>query len=1148
MCSLPFSILSKQDENILPLLTIQEHQKFCKSLIKSYQSYEKRKSEEKTDINKYNLEDELFQTQKKQNQEDILKWFENLTEYQKIKICTIKNKWLVNILIQLYLNYKTYDPCYFKPTLEMEDLFQAQKNFSHGGEDSKYGLNDFDNYQKKFDHKGYNCFEIFFSTQYPNNNYKRFSKEESEKKEKEKKFITKIKLISLDENIVDTLTLSKDILINSKEIKELLKFFSKDKCFQDWLLPIKINNIYNFVLPNWMHNNPNLTFFEIIIGYIEQQILLNYEYFYYSKKFYEYSYNNTIIGLYEENKKLVSFIKENYSFHNNNDDFNKKEFISLMEIREIVADMKKSNNYEQKIANIQEIYNNAYDNEFIPENLLNIDFKQIYEDLYKESMDGGELGIMKVIEHITFMEFKDIVNARDNLYIALRKKIVENQYESLLNELTSEKTFSENTNKKKNKNKKKKKKKNNKNNKNESSNNNIKNKEDIKEKNNDNNSTNENNKKDSDKNNSDIKNKNNINDAKGLIINEFNDENIENKNNEQNNIYNINNIMNDNNITIINSKDENINDLNNNTLFNNKYKKETNNEKIIIEENNSIKKKKIKNKDFFLYPIKNKKTNKKKKKLHSLSLKKKKEKKEEINIEDKKDSKNKSPILSPTIKMNNQKDSNNYTFNVKNINLKIENQISNFYQPKSPSLLKAEHQSFSFYKKVDDSIKNTDINNTKNISISTNTSEDIKEKDIIDNMTNNNIDNDNNNINNTNKFNNINDDNNFNIYYSNVPLMSSSYTPYTPSEKFFDSLTKEINNYISFTNNNITNLIPIHLKYLSEVENLIKTKLESKYEIKFGHYGSHFTNLSIEGSDLDILINFKSKNMDNDFFKDILSILNENENKFDLIKPILTASVPVIKLQININNEINDIKLNSMPYFEDDTELQKINLDLTFTQNEQEFQHSNQIVSYINQTLITFPIIKSLLLILKRYFKIMKMNKSFHGGLSSYSLYLLIYTFCKKYPIAISSSGKALYSFLAFFSFFEFHKYSIDAENINIYYLNNNFISNNFNYNFEDEIIKKEINIIDPLTKLNVAKSSFKVEEIQNTFRSAYDFLRTEGCYYDYALLVNKTGYESDYFNHIKTNYEFDNNNDFKTIKKLFALNKKHFFFDFFGN
>ena len=226
-------------------------------------------------------------------------------------------------------------------------------------------------------------------------------------------------------------------------------------------------------------------------------------------------------------------------------------------------------------------------------------------------------------------------------------------------------------------------------------------------------------------------------------------------------------------------------------------------------------------------------------------------------------------------------------------------------------------------------------------------------------------------------------------------------------------------------------------------------------------------------------------------------------------------------------------------------ELQKMNIDLTFTQNEQEFQHSHQIVTYINQSLISFPMIKPLLLILKRYFKIMKMNKSFHGGLSSYSLYLLIYAFFKKFPTSNSSSGKALYSFLAFFSFFEFHKYGIDIDHTNIYFLQNNYISNSFD--FEEETKKNEINIIDPLTKLNVAKSSFKVVEIQNTFRNAYDFLRTEGCYYDYAILANKTGYENNYFS-LKSNFEFDNANDFKTIKKLFALNKNGFFFNFFSN
>ena len=97
MSSLPYSILLTENEEILPQLSIQEHQKFCKSLLKFYQSYKKRNSNEKSDKNKLKIEDEYFKTQKKQKQEEILKWFENLSEYEKIKICTIKNKWLVNI-------------------------------------------------------------------------------------------------------------------------------------------------------------------------------------------------------------------------------------------------------------------------------------------------------------------------------------------------------------------------------------------------------------------------------------------------------------------------------------------------------------------------------------------------------------------------------------------------------------------------------------------------------------------------------------------------------------------------------------------------------------------------------------------------------------------------------------------------------------------------------------------------------------------------------------------------------------------------------------------------------------------------------------------------------------------------------------------
>ena len=185
MSSLTYSILLNENEEILPMLSIQEHQKFCKSLLKFYQSFKKKNSDEKINKNKLKLEDEYFQTHKKQNQEEILKWFENLTEYEKIKICTIKNKWLVNILIQLYIIYNTYDSCYIIPNFQMEDLFQPQKNFSHEEEDLLNNImskNYYQNYsKKKILVNNLNFYENYFKID-KNNNNNIFSKTECEKR------------------------------------------------------------------------------------------------------------------------------------------------------------------------------------------------------------------------------------------------------------------------------------------------------------------------------------------------------------------------------------------------------------------------------------------------------------------------------------------------------------------------------------------------------------------------------------------------------------------------------------------------------------------------------------------------------------------------------------------------------------------------------------------------------------------------------------------------------------------------------------------------------------------------------------------------------------------------------------------------------
>ena len=249
-----------------------------------------------------------------------------------------------------------------------------------------------------------------------------------------------------------------------------------------------------------------------------------------------------------------------------------------------------------------------------------------------------------------------------------------------------------------------------------------------------------------------------------------------------------------------------------------------------------------------------------------------------------------------------------------------------------------------------------------------------------------------------------------------------------PSELFFEILSKEIDIYDNFTTKNVKILNKIRKKYFTKVESMIKNGLNKKYEIKFGHYGSYFTNLSIEGSDVDILVFYKPLNSKFDFLKDIINLLNKEQNELFSINPILSASVPVIVLQIDISKELNNNELKFLPYY-DSKDISHIKIDLTFTCDINEYKRPEQIVNYINKNVNEYKDIRSLLLVIKRYFRVMKMNKR-----------------------------KQIYFPL----------------------------ENSFDYNHE------EIKILEPFTRLNVSKSSFQVDEIRNTFNKALFFLKIE--------------------------------------------------------
>ena len=1116
MSSIPYSIILTHKNNVLSFTDIQEHQNFCKKFLKAHQSYEKYKNNSKSKITFINENVFLYnkKDQKVQNQIDIINWLETLNQEERLSLFSIKNKWLINIFSQMfYIFYKMGNYSY-KPLSEMCLFFYNQKNYSSREENSnslhnflfkileqkhiEFGEGVLEGGGDKKNEKtegGVDIYELdeqnflqdyFEAHEIVDDNYIH-----SEKRKMEKKLIDNIRVICDKNGNSEIITFTKDFINNIENIKKFLEFFSGNNYFQDWLIPINIKNIYNFVLPSWLHHKKELSLCQIILGFFEQKIIINYEYFYYTKKLNEISFDKKISDIYKENQDLEKFIYDNYSFNGN--DKTKEEIFTSERIINAVDELRGDISFNKKIKVMKDIFNKISEKkacykgkEIIFDDELSL---ETYNYLNDEILKGKENNyISKLLDLITFIRFYDIINYKNYIFLNYRKKLVSLKENSLLNELKSEGFLSHKKTGKKNNRKKKK-------------------------------------KENEEKKSQNVITKTNVINMPVYEVqtNEIECEyNMPQFNMIQENTTNVSiNSQTNNNIVITENKKEEPkkeekiidNNINNNTVTNNN--KETDKEKI----------KAKKSKEFFLFPVD----------------KKKKPEKSDNNINN---------------NTNNNTNTNNNNINNNNINnenkTKKKNKKKKKTESKEDKKVLPQNNTIKF-NYVQERKNNVQINpcprrkkhhfllqtSSMNFEMHMNPK---KTKDKINTT-----------INTSQK-----SHWDYFQYNNNQANSLQLFNSFLPSEKYFESLDKELNNYLSITNNNISLIKVIQEENLKKFEKFLMEKLSDNYEIKFGHYGSFFTELNIEGSDLDILIYYKKKKEENDLLKDILIILKEFTPNFESINPILTASVPVIKLQIDIKDEIKELKLNQKSYLEED-DLTKIKIDLTFTENEKDFNNSNDTVNYIKNSLKDYPQIKPMLQILKRYFKIMGMNKSYTGGLCSYSLFLLVLSFCKCNKQCLSPT-KLLYYFFENFTYFDYCNYCIDVKSENCYILKDkdkgevnieksiSEENSSFDTNY-DLYEKEEIFIVDPISNNNVSKSSFRVNDIILMFNKGFNLLYYEGwCYDCYNSNDNSNDKDNKIVDNINKLYEEDDELNYMTIKKLFKLKELKNNFDFYFN
>ena len=1100
------------NNNKFPSLFNQSHSEISSSLY-SYQNLCKK-------LLKFENKDPNFDL-------NIITWIKSLSISQLFKYFSFKNYFIVDILHEMVLinNSKPYIKFKFTPGPLRENISEEKEP-----QDTKPIIN-FLNFL--FFEKESPKFSDYFNI--VDSDIVMLTRGRSEGEQRRQELVDNIRYVTLNSGIKNykedennsfseynnVITLSYTYLKDIDKIINTFQIISDKSCFKN---PIDIEsqtytieehgntlnkNYYNFKMPKWLKKE--FTFSELLCAYFEQCIIINYMYYKMYKEEISLLYYDKFDELIDNNKKLIEFIKNSGDkkfeiIRNLHPDEIKKTITDNPLIKKIICEK------QSKDSDIRNSYIGNYS--YFKKHTIKTTVNSCLTTLEKIFIRGE-------LEFVLFLNFiKDnIVFTTEDFAIKGIADIINNYWknklaEDLLQDINNNNNNDE-SNKKKKRKKKKKKKKKDKNEENENDNKINEEKDDINE---------EKNNKINDKNiNEEIINDNNNNNEqkskedkeqdkeKEILIDNkqnINETKKENKDNEEN-TNEINKTQKEENNIIT----ENI-ILENEETFENKINnKENNMENINNKSETEKSNKKKKEKDFFLFPT-TKEGNKKKK------TKQKNKKNSLLNnyIDD-------DININIELNLDNNTKSNNFIDKIDLISdkatISTKEEEDKKFEEENKNIIIIENETNNDPEKNSKDVTQTKEKYTKNKSeyeFSSSSSKQknkfnmgIKIKKLIKDNSNliipKNFHPQNQNYNlNLSKNNSEQNKNNF-LIGSNYPRFTSfnfhskkkrtyrnnhfiyNNNNYIPNN--IVQLSQEIIDNTIKVNNNKKILQQIREKYIKKIyENINIILRNSKVEFQCAFYGSSISGLSIENSDVDIMVKLKKNSNEKNYINEIMNILVENLQKSDLkyiknIFPISSASVPVIKLNCDFSDtplffeELNSILIKNNNISINNNDINKLYFDITFflTENELEKIPSELMIDYIKECTLNYPQIFDIVYIMKRFLFNKKLNKSYQGGISSYSLFLMTLAFIKlyknNYDIPI---GSLFIEYLYFYSNFNFYNTLIQPSK-----------ENNIFENIENNLQKCSLNIIDPITELNVAKSTFKIDQVQNAFREGFD-------------------------------------------------------------
>ena len=355
-------------------------------------------------------------------------------------------------------------------------------------------------------------------------------------------------------------------------------------------------------------------------------------------------------------------------------------------------------------------------------------------------------------------------------------------------------------------------------------------------------------------------------------------------------------------------------------------------------------------------------------------------------------------------------------------------------------------------------------------------------------------------------------------------------TPPQPKKSFLSILNHNIISYEQSITSILTELKPIKTYIIHQLHSYISTALNTTTTFTLEVYGSYQSELDIESSDIDIQYKplTTSINIVNTMY--IITQYLQSLNQFDKVNSITTATIPVIKLNINpevfitSNNEHEllhkyiSFKQSSLykQYNYDHSELDIIKVDISFpiannttTTAATTSSNVNIIISvnnnvpylqveYIKRSISAHKEIKTIIKVMKRILKQTNLNNSYKGGLSSYTLFLLTNAFSLYYTSSkrnnnnnnsnTSSSNNSyshfLIEMLKYYSSFDFNTHIIDLRNKDTPYIK------------KPNTLTVPI-ILDPITNQNAGNSSFLIYDVIYLFQHCLTIINELKSQYD---------------------------------------------------